>query len=135
MQSELLALMKSFEVCYEITGRAGHYIAPHLLEPNPPTYDIPWNPQDNLILTYRYTFKPKNIFPRLIVALHEYIEYQRMVWKHGVILSNGSARAELIEDDRYHKADIRIRISGTDKNNGSPSSATTWIASTPLLKS
>ena len=115
MQGELLALMKAFEVCYEITGRAGHYIAPHLLEPNPPTYDIPWNPQDNLILTYRYTFKPKNIFPRLIVALHEYIEYQRMVWKHGVILTNGSARAEIIEGDGYHRTDIRIRISGTDK--------------------
>lgn len=115
MQGEFLALMKEFEVCYEISGYRGHYIAPHLLEPNPPIYDIPWSPQDNLILTHRYTFKPKNIFPRLIVALHEYIEYQRMVWKHGVVLTNDSARAEIIEDDRYHQADIRIRISGTDK--------------------
>ncbi|MEO1446266.1 MAG: COR domain-containing protein, partial [Cyanobacteria bacterium J06635_11] len=115
MQGELLALMKAFEVCYEITGRQGHYIAPHLLEPNPPTYDIPWNSENNLTLTYRYTFKPRNILPRFIVALHEFIEYQRMVWKHGVVLSNNIARAEITEDTLYHNADIRIRISGQDK--------------------
>lgn len=115
MQKELLALMKAFEVCYEITGRSGHYIAPHLLEISPPDYDIEWDEQDNLILTYRYKFKPKNILPRLIVALHEYIEFQRMVWKHGVVFSNGRDRAEVTEDAHYHKSDIRIHISGSDK--------------------
>ena len=117
VQDELIALMKEFEVCYELTGKKGKYIAPHLLKVNPPTYPVSWNSQDNLILTYRYAFKPRNVFPRLIVALHGYIESQTMVWKHGAIFSNAEngSRAEVIEDNDYHKADIRIRISGSGK--------------------
>ena len=115
---ELLALMQEFEVCYEITGRKHHYIAPHLLEanlPEPLQYQDTWDTTQNLILTYHYPFKPKNIFPRFIVSLHRSIEKQRLVWKHGVVLIIGSARAEIIEDARYDAANINIRISGSDK--------------------
>ena len=118
VRSELLALMQQFEVCYEITGRQHHYIAPHLLEANLPEdlqYQETWDTHNNLILTYHYPFKPKNIFPRFIVALHRYIEEQRLVWKHGVVLLFGDDRAEIIEDAHYNNANIRIRISGTDK--------------------
>ncbi|MGC1218664.1 MAG: COR domain-containing protein, partial [Phormidesmis sp.] len=118
VQSELLALMKKFEVCYEITGRDDHYIAPHLLEANLSAeldYRETWDSTDNLIVTYHYPFKPKNIFPRFIVSLHPYIEKQRLVWKHGVVLNTSTARAEIIEDDYYNAANINIRISGTDK--------------------
>ena len=116
IRSELLALMKEFEVCYEINGYKDHFIAPHLLSPNLPEEDsYAWDEQDNLILTYRYAFKPKNIFPRFIVALHKYIEGQRVVWKHGVVLSILSARAEVIEDVGYERSSIRIRVSGADK--------------------
>ena len=116
VRGELLALMQEFEVAYEIIGRKQHYIAPHLLEANlPQEHQYRWDEQDNLILSYYYPFKPKNIFPRFIVALHRYIENQILVWKHGVVLSIGSARAEVIEDVRYEAAHIRIRICGTDK--------------------
>ncbi|MEL6353662.1 MAG: COR domain-containing protein, partial [Cyanobacteria bacterium J06627_28] len=118
VRGELLALMQEFEVCYEITGRKHHYIAPHLLEANLPEhlqYQDDWDTNNNLILTYHYPFKPKNIFPRFIVALHRYIEKQRLVWKHGVVLIIGNARAEIIEDARYDAANINIRISGNDK--------------------
>ena len=37
------------------------------------------------------------------------------MWKHGVILTDGTTRAEIIEEDRYHKAQITIRVTGTDK--------------------
>ncbi len=118
VRGELLALMQQFEVCYEITGRNNHYIAPHLLEANLPAelnYKETWDSQDNLVVTYHYPFKPKNIFPRFIVSLHRYIEKQRLVWKHGVVLIIGNARAEIIEDARYDAANIHIRICGTDK--------------------
>ena len=118
LRNELLALMQEFEVCYEIIGRPQHYIAPHLLEANLPSeheYKKDWDNQNNLILSYSYPFKPKNLFPRFIVALHHYIEKQKLVWKNGVVLSIDSARAEVIEDTHYKDANIRIRISGTDK--------------------
>ncbi len=116
VRADLLALMQEFEVCYEIIGRKNHYIAPHLLEANLPLeHKYDWDATDNLILSYYYPFKPKNILPRFIVSLHRYIEKQKVVWKHGVVLSSGSARAEIIEDVRYEAANVNIRISGTDK--------------------
>ncbi|MBD2635199.1 leucine-rich repeat domain-containing protein [Limnothrix sp. FACHB-881] len=113
MRDELLQLMKEFALCYEIPGCKGRYIAPQLLEKERLDYD--WDSTDNLILSYRYTFKPKAIFPQLIVALHEQIEHNCRVWKHGMVITNGPARAEIIEDDRYYEADITIRVSGSNK--------------------
>ena len=113
MRDELLQLMKEFALCYEIPGCKGRYIAPQLLEKERLDYD--WDSTDNLILSYRYTFKPKAIFPQLIVALHEQIEKNCRVWKHGMVITNGSARAEIIEDDRYYEAEITIRVSGSNK--------------------
>ena len=116
MCDELLQLMKEFALCYEIPGCKGCYIAPQLLEKERLDYD--WDNTDNLILSYRYQFKPKAIFPQLIVALHEQIEKIEetfCVWKHGMVITNGSARAEIIEDDRYSEANITIRISGSNK--------------------
>ncbi|KAB1990985.1 COR domain-containing protein, partial [Haemophilus parainfluenzae] len=71
LQDELLQLMMRFKLCYEIPGKPQHYIAPQLLELNPPDY--PWDDSQNLILRYRYEFLPKGILTRLIVELHEYI--------------------------------------------------------------
>ncbi len=113
MRDELLQLMKEFALCYEIPGCKGRYIAPQLLEKERLDYD--WDSTDNLILSYRYQFKPKAIFPQLIVALHEQIENNCRVWKHGMVITNGPARAEIIEDDRYYEADITIRVSGSNK--------------------
>ncbi|NEP15532.1 MAG: TIR domain-containing protein [Leptolyngbya sp. SIO4C1] len=115
MQPELLKLMMQFELCYEIPGRNGHYIAPQLLQKEQLDYEDAWSNADCLILRYHYEFKPKAIFPRLIVAMHEQIEQQQLVWKHGVILTNGWARAEVIEEDRYYKSEIRIRALGSQK--------------------
>ena len=118
MRDELLLLMKNFELCYEIPSAPGNYIAPHLLEDISPKYH--WDETDNLILSYFYPFKPKQIFPSFIVNLHNKIDYrttdnQALVWKHGVILTNGHTRAEIIEDEHYRNAHLKIRVSGADK--------------------
>ncbi|WP_199858133.1 COR domain-containing protein, partial [Limnothrix sp. PR1529] len=116
MRDELLQLMKEFALCYEIPGCKGRYIIPQLLEKE--RLDYAWDNTDNLILSYRYQFKPKAIFPQLIVALHEQIEQIEetfRVWKHGMVITNGSTRAEIIEDDRYSEAKIKIRVFGSNK--------------------
>ncbi|NJN63246.1 MAG: hypothetical protein HC795_18555, partial [Coleofasciculaceae cyanobacterium RL_1_1] len=115
MRDELLDLMMHFGLCYEIPNRRGHYISPQLLEKE--SLDYAWDDRDNLVLRYEYTFKPKDIFPRFVVAVHEIIENQALVWRHGVVLTDGYARAEIIEEDRYHKAEIKIRVSGTNKRD------------------
>ncbi|WP_159789529.1 COR domain-containing protein [Sodalinema gerasimenkoae] len=110
---ELLELMKKFELCYEIPDKRGSYMVPTLLASNPPEYE--WDSHDNLILQYYYPFKPKKLFPSFIVDRHERIEQQTLVWRHGVVLTDGRTRAEVIEDREYRRATITIRVSGADK--------------------
>ena len=107
MRDELLQLMMRFKLCYEIPYRPGTYITPQLLSPNQPEYD--WDSNDNLILRYEYEFMPKGMLTRFTVEMHRLIDCD-LVWKEGVILTQGNARAEVIE--AYYKNEIRIRISG-----------------------
>jgi internalin A len=115
MRPELLRLMMNFKLCYEIPNRPGVYIAPQLLSPNQPEYD--WDEAENLFLRYEYEFMPKGILTRFIVEIHPLIEQQTCVWKTGVVLSKDGARAEVIELYRYHKGEIRIRVSGNRKRD------------------
>ncbi|MGG6266428.1 leucine-rich repeat domain-containing protein [Leptolyngbya sp. AN03gr2] len=114
LHHELLQLMKEFKVCYEIPRRPGYYIAPHLLSPASPNY--PWDSTHNLTLRYRYQgFMPKGILTRFIVEMHRQIENvscpgEALVWKTGVVLTNGSARAEILENQTHRE--IQIRVSG-----------------------
>jgi internalin A len=67
-RDELLQLMMRFRLCYEIPGRLGTYIAPHLLSANQPGYE--WDDKENLHLRYEYDFMPKGILTRFIVEMH-----------------------------------------------------------------
>lgn len=108
MQGELLQLMLKFKLCYPIPGTDHEYIAPQLLDVEQPAYA--WDDTNNLLLRYHYAFMPKGILTRLIVEMHEFIEAQTLVWKSGVVLTNESAWAEVIE--LYHKGEIHLRVSG-----------------------
>jgi internalin A len=110
MQPELLRLMMNFKLCYEIPNAPKTYIAPQWLTPNQPDYA--WDESENLLLRYEYEFMPKGILTRFIVEMHAWIESQSCVWKSGVVLSKDDARAEVTELYRYHKGEIRIRVSG-----------------------
>ncbi|MBE9111523.1 hypothetical protein IQ273_19135 [Nodosilinea sp. LEGE 07298] len=109
LRDELLHLMMRFKLCYQIPGTIDQYIAPQLLEVEKPTYN--WDDSQNLLLRYEYEFMPKGILTRFIVEMHKSIEDQTLVWKSGVVLTNGAARAEVIE--LYHNREIQIRVSGT----------------------
>ena len=120
MRGELLQLMMKFQLCYEIPGRPGRYIAPQLLSENPPDYVWDTHPQPlpegenmDLRVRYAYEFMPKGMLTRFIVATHPFIEDQKLVWKSGVILRKEGARAEIIE--YYGKREMHIRVSGTHK--------------------
>jgi Leucine-rich repeat (LRR) protein/GTPase SAR1 family protein len=110
MRDELLQLMRRFKLCYPIPGTDNEYIAPQLLNVEQPEYD--WDDSNNLLLRYHYDFMPKGIITRFIVEMHRFIEGQKLVWKNGVVLNNGSAYAEVIE--YYHKGEIHIRVSGNN---------------------
>jgi Leucine-rich repeat (LRR) protein/GTPase SAR1 family protein len=107
---ELLQLMEKFHLCYPIPGLDDHYMAPQLLPFDPPDYS--WDDDANLMLRYEYTFMPKGVITQLIVRLHRWIEQQQHVWRSGVVLNNGRARAEVIETYRPYNGEIRIRVTG-----------------------
>ncbi len=115
MRLELLRLMMNFKLCYEIRGFQDVYIAPQLLTPNQPEYA--WDEVENLFLRYEYEFMPKGILTRFIVEMHSVIEHPTLVWKTGVVLCKDGTRAEIIELYRYHKGQIRIRLSGKRKRD------------------
>jgi internalin A len=117
MRDELLQLMQNFKICYHLGKDT--YIAPILLPSNEPAYT--WDETDHLTLRYEYEFMPKGIVTRFIIEMHDKIEClpapdnSQLVWKNGVILTNGSARVEVIED--YEKKHIRIRAIGFGKKS------------------
>ncbi len=122
LHDELLHLMKHFKLCYEIPGQPGQYIAPQLLPLATPNYT--WDDIDNLILRYEYDFMPKGIITRFIVEMHQLIYRPQsflpkgrgdIVWRDGVILTDGYGKAEVIED--YEKREIRIRVTGKQKKS------------------
>jgi internalin A len=112
MRDELLQLMMRFKLCYEIPHRPHTYIAPQLRSPNQPKYG--WDNSANLILRYKYKFMPKGMLTRFTVEMHRLIDND-LVWKDGVILTDGNARAEVIE--ACYKNEICIRISGKIKKS------------------
>lgn len=111
---QLLRLMEKFQLCYKLRNFPDTYIAPQLLDTNAPEYE--WDNESNLQLRYRYPmFMPRGILSRAIVTLHNRIENQRLVWRFGVILNDGYARAELLE--LRGEREIRIRVSGGNKRD------------------
>jgi internalin A len=110
----LLRLMENFQLCYPLPDVRDSYIAPQLLTQDAPQYT--WDERENLQLRYAYPiFMPRGILSRAIVKLHQRIEAQRLVWRSGVILHDGYARAEVLE--LRGEQQIRIRVSGSNKRD------------------
>ncbi|MBC7569567.1 MAG: leucine-rich repeat domain-containing protein [Spirosoma sp.] len=119
VHTKLLALMKQFELCYQVEDSSPRaYILPELLADKPPE-GYQWIPQNDLPLQYRYDFMPKGILTRFIVRLHRHIAQdttgQQLVWKSGIVIA-GSAldcpntRAEVTE--AWDSKQLLIRVQG-----------------------
>ena len=105
---ELLALMKNFDLCYQLANSKQTYLAPELFPKTQPNYT--WNAADNLIVKLKYGFMPKGLITRLIVRLHKYVKNSELAWKNGVILERGETKAEIAS--LYAQQEIRIRVKG-----------------------
>jgi len=104
---ELLALMKNYQICFELPG-TGKYIAPELLAANPAPHK-PIKKAGRLTFIYRYAFMPAGLISRLIVKMHHNLDDEGF-WRHGLVVKFGDARAVVIEDDQTRH--IRIDIEG-----------------------
>ena len=106
MHSELLALMKKYELCFQIND--DRFIAPELLPANPKNYKQV-DKDSHISFLYQFTFMPAGLMTRFIVKANEYIEEENF-WRGGVVIHFEGARAVLIEHGpkRY----ISVQVEG-----------------------
>lgn len=108
--SELLQLMKNYELCFQL-GFDKVYIAPELLLPDKPQYEKV-SGERRVKFQYHYDFLPSGIITRFIVRIHSHIE-ERLFWRYGVVLSYENSRAEVVEDNINRK--IYINVVGPER--------------------
>ncbi len=131
MHPELLALMKRFELCYELRDSdPPTWLAPQLLPPAKPQAAAGWGRPEDLVLRYRYEFLPKGVISRLTVRLHRFVRSPEMAWVTGVLferdttsvlvelLANGS-EIELRARGPEHKALLSVAAADLDSLNES----------------
>ncbi len=105
---ELVELMKSFELCFELPqGRI--YIIPELLRANQP--ELNWNYRDNLRFKFEYDFMPAGVMTRFIVITHDLIQ-ENQYWKDGMVLSWENTQALVI---KTHPRRIEVWITGPER--------------------
>jgi internalin A len=106
---ELLALMKKFELCFEI--EPDKYLLPQLLPVDEVEYE--WDDSKvQLKYYYQYKFMPKGILTRLIVKRNCDI-YNSKYWRYGVILEYAETKALIRE--KYFDRKLTIDITGKNK--------------------
>lgn len=105
---DLVELMKSFELCFELpTGQ--EYIIPELLPADQPELD--WDYKQNLRFKYVYGFMPAGVMTRFIVNTHDLIKGE-LYWKDGVVLTWENSEALIVKTDNRI---IEVWIDGDDK--------------------
>ncbi|MCJ8274022.1 MAG: GTP-binding protein, partial [Psychrosphaera sp.] len=104
-QGQLLALMKNYELCFEL-GSSKNYIIPNLLPANPVQYKA-LDAAQSMKFEIRYEFMPAGILTRLIVRLHRYIQDQAY-WQQGMVIGHDDTRAEVLEKRMEKKVKIQL---------------------------
>lgn len=113
MHPELLALMKNFELCYELRDSSPPtWLAPQLLPPAKPKELVDWAKAEDLVLRYKYEFLPKGVISRLTVRLHRFVRDPGRAWATGVLFERAttSVLAEILPSGN----EIELRARGPE---------------------
>jgi len=114
----LIAIMKEFELCYELAGEdTSVYIFPEMLKDFPPE-DYKWQPDKDLEILYSYRFLPKGLLTRLMVRLNRnirMIDGRQLIWRTGLLidgqtLSSPDTYCEVTEEK--DNSQIAVRTHG-----------------------
>jgi len=108
----IIALMKKFELCYEVPGKQQQILVPDLLEVQEPVFEFDFN--DAIRFVLQYEFLPKTIMAKFIVRMHRDIK-QKLRWRTGVVLEDQQFKtiAVIRADDEAKK--IFIDVNGQQK--------------------
>jgi internalin A len=114
MHPELLALMKNFELCYELRDEnTPTWLIPQLLSPEKPKQPFEWRQRGDTVVQYKYDFLPKGLISRLIVRLHRYVSRPAMAWWTGALFESETTNVlvELLSDG----SSIELRARGPER--------------------
>lgn len=112
---ELLELLNEFGLAYPVNKN--NFIIPQRLSQVTPYERWKYENKSQLLLSYTFDkFMPKGLMSRLIVALHQYIYDQNLVWSRGMNIKREEAYAEVIEQYGGQNR-FDIRIAGKDRRD------------------
>ena len=111
MHVELRGLMEKFELCYELPAR-GEWIAPQLLSPSKPQALHGWGEPTDLVLRYKYTFRPRGLVSRLMVRQHRYVKQLDKCWAHGAFFEHDTT--QILVEETVSGAEIEFRARGPE---------------------
>lgn len=108
LQAFLIALMRKFELCYELPNKQDGDLVPELLPAKQPPA-VARFPKDgeSTALRYRYHVLPEGLLPRFITRMHPFLEKGKL-WRRGAILRHEKARALIIGNDFERTVTIRV---------------------------
>ncbi|MCP5051047.1 MAG: TIR domain-containing protein, partial [bacterium] len=108
----LIALMKEFQLCYEIDPH--HVLVPDLLEVQESPFQFDYARSLRFIIDY--DFLPRSLLPRFIVRLHNDIK-DRCRWRTGVLLESESHHAAAVVKAHHEERRIAIYVTGEGKRD------------------
>lgn len=97
MFDELLAIMKKFEICYELPLQPVRFLVPKHVRTDMPD-EFEWDIHEGVQVKYEYDVMPKGILERLIVRLHHQLSKTIPIWKFGAVFETVNATAVVLRD-------------------------------------
>jgi small GTP-binding protein len=109
----LLALMRKFELCYELNNEA--VLIPQLLPVKEPVFTFDESVSLRFVLHYPH-FLPPSVFPRFLVRVHKDIKAD-LRWRTGVVLVNEEFGAEALVSADNETRQISIFVKGSQRKD------------------
>jgi hypothetical protein len=109
----LLALMRKFELCYELNNEA--VLIPQLLPVKEPDFTFDESASLRFVLHYPH-FLPPSVFPRFLVRVHKDIKAD-LRWRTGVVLVNEEFGAEALVSADNETRQISIFVKGSQRKD------------------
>jgi internalin A len=109
----LLALMRKFELCYELNNEA--VLIPQLLPVKEPDFTFDESASLRFVLHYPH-FLPPSVFPRFLVRVHKDIKAD-LRWRTGVVLVNEEFGAEALVSADNETRQVSIFVKGSQRKD------------------
>ena len=90
-----LALMRTFDVCFELPDQAGQYIAPQFLPTQKP--DFKWDSKNALRYGFQYEFLPRQVIARAIARMGKHGQ-NGLWWRDGILIDRKNTKAKIETD-------------------------------------